>query len=288
MCSLFAATYPEMTLALVMIGTYAKRIRDDDYPWGPTIEQREAFLELMRREWGGPVGIDDRAPSRATDLGFRDWWAACLRVGASPSAAVALTKMSSQIDTRAILPTIRVQSLVIHRRGCAPRGCRARRRRGRKDLAGWHSRDTGRDPLAEDIVCTSLRGPSLRSGRQVACVALEVARGPIGTQRISVSTSPHVRREPANPLVDRRDVRRVRDAKKALAPLAKGDSRDHEHVGFRGCLLCQLQRIVRRDREERIERAVGWLELERELATQRVEKRPALGAELRAHAVEPA
>ena len=38
MCSLFAATYPEKTLALVMIGTYAKRIRDAEYPWGPTAE----------------------------------------------------------------------------------------------------------------------------------------------------------------------------------------------------------------------------------------------------------
>ena len=41
MCSLFAATYPEKTLALVMIGTYAKRIRDAEYPWGPTAEERE-------------------------------------------------------------------------------------------------------------------------------------------------------------------------------------------------------------------------------------------------------
>ena len=29
MCSLFAATYPERTSALVMIGTYAKRIWDE-------------------------------------------------------------------------------------------------------------------------------------------------------------------------------------------------------------------------------------------------------------------
>ncbi|MCM2315561.1 MAG: alpha/beta fold hydrolase [Thermoanaerobaculia bacterium] len=117
MCSLFAATYPEKTSALVMIGTYAKRIRDDDYPWGPTQEQREAFFDLMQREWGGPVGVAERAPSRAGDPEFRDWWAAYLRMGASPSAAVALTKMNAQIDIRAVLPTIRVPSLVIHRRG---------------------------------------------------------------------------------------------------------------------------------------------------------------------------
>src|SRR5262245_45474325 len=39
MCSLFAATYPERTIALTMIGTYAKRIWSEDYPWAPTQEQ---------------------------------------------------------------------------------------------------------------------------------------------------------------------------------------------------------------------------------------------------------
>ena len=115
MCSLFAATYPEKTLALVMIGTYAKRIRDAEYPWGPTPEQREQFFEVMREQWGGPVGIDERAPSVASDPEFRDWWATYLRMGASPGAAVALTQMNAEIDVRNVLPSIRVPSLVIHR-----------------------------------------------------------------------------------------------------------------------------------------------------------------------------
>jgi pimeloyl-ACP methyl ester carboxylesterase/DNA-binding winged helix-turn-helix (wHTH) protein len=115
MCSLFAATYPEKTLALVMIGTYAKRIRDAEYPWGPTAEEREHFFEVMRRQWGGPVGIDERAPSFANDPKFRDWWATYLRMGASPGAAVALTQMNAEIDVRNVLPSIRVPSLVIHR-----------------------------------------------------------------------------------------------------------------------------------------------------------------------------
>jgi pimeloyl-ACP methyl ester carboxylesterase/DNA-binding winged helix-turn-helix (wHTH) protein/class 3 adenylate cyclase len=116
MCSLFAATYPEKTLALVMIGTYAKRIRDEEYPWGPTMEQREHFFEVMRDQWGGPVGIDERAPSLANDPQFREWWATYLRMGASPGAAVALTQMNAEIDVRNILASIRVPSLVIHRR----------------------------------------------------------------------------------------------------------------------------------------------------------------------------
>lgn len=117
MCSLFAATYPERTAALVMIGTYAKRIRDHDYPWAPTNEQREAFFELMKRDWGKPVGIEERAPSMADNEEFRDWWATYLRMGASPGAAVALTKMNAQIDVRDVLPSVRVPTLVIHRSG---------------------------------------------------------------------------------------------------------------------------------------------------------------------------
>ncbi len=117
MCSLFAATYPEKTSALVMIGTYAKRIREEDYPWGVSLADREKFFELMRTDWGKPVGIEERAPSLAADEDFRNWWATYLRMGASPGAAVALTKMNAEIDVRNVLPTIRVPSLVIHRNG---------------------------------------------------------------------------------------------------------------------------------------------------------------------------
>lgn len=117
MCSLFAATYPERTVALVMIGTYAKRILDDDYPWGVSTADREAFFELMRHDWGKPVGIEERAPSLADDADFRDWWATYLRMGASPGAAVALTKMNAEIDVRNVLPSVRVPTLVIHRKG---------------------------------------------------------------------------------------------------------------------------------------------------------------------------
>ena len=117
MCSLFAATYPERTEALIMIGTYARRIRTRDYPWGPTPEQREVFCREILEHWGGPVGIEERAPSKAGDAEFRDWWSSYLRMGASPAAAVALTRMNAQIDIRHILPTVRVPTLVLHRTG---------------------------------------------------------------------------------------------------------------------------------------------------------------------------
>lgn len=117
MSALFAATYPDKVLALLMFGTYARRMRDADYPWGPSEEERNRFLEQIRTQWGGPVGIEERAPSLAQDPHFREWWAAYLRMGASPGAAEALTRMNAAIDVRSVLPTIRVPTLVLHRSG---------------------------------------------------------------------------------------------------------------------------------------------------------------------------
>jgi pimeloyl-ACP methyl ester carboxylesterase len=117
LCTLFAATYPERTEALIMIGSYARRLVDHDYPWGKTMAAHEAFCDTLLREWGGPVGLDERAPSQIDNPAFRDWWATYLRMGASPGAAVALTRMNAQIDVRGVLPAIRVPTLVVHRTG---------------------------------------------------------------------------------------------------------------------------------------------------------------------------
>jgi pimeloyl-ACP methyl ester carboxylesterase/DNA-binding winged helix-turn-helix (wHTH) protein len=115
LCSLYATTYPERTLALVMIGTYAKRRWAPDYPWAPTPEQREHFFDEIRRNWGGPVGIETRAPSKMHDPAFREWWSTYLRMGASPGAALKLTQMNADIDVRHLLPAIRVPTLIVHR-----------------------------------------------------------------------------------------------------------------------------------------------------------------------------
>jgi pimeloyl-ACP methyl ester carboxylesterase len=115
LCSLFATTYPDRTLALVMIGTYAKRLWAADYPWAPTRAEREHFFDEIRHHWGGPVGIEARAPSRADDPAFREWWATYLRMGASPGAALTLTRMNAEIDIRHVLPAVRVPTLVLHR-----------------------------------------------------------------------------------------------------------------------------------------------------------------------------
>ena len=117
MCLLFAATYPERTIALITFGVFARRIWDPEYPWAPTPEQRQKFYDAIEQEWGGPIGIEDIAPSRADDRGFRDWWASYQRRSVSPRAALALARMNTSIDVRHVLPTIRVPTLVLHRVG---------------------------------------------------------------------------------------------------------------------------------------------------------------------------
>ena len=118
MAALFAATYPERTAALVMIGSYAKRIRDASYPWGPTEAQREEFLEEIARAMGRA-----RGPGGAGPLHGRQSRVPPLVGGVPaepppvPAAAVALTRMNSEADIRSILPAIRVPTLVAHRTG---------------------------------------------------------------------------------------------------------------------------------------------------------------------------
>lgn len=117
MSAVFAATYPDRAAGLVMIATYARRLRTPDYPWAPTAEQRQMLFDEIRHEWGGPVGLAQRAPSVANDPAFREWWSAYLRMGASPGAALALTAMNTETDIRDVLPVVRVPTLVLHRMG---------------------------------------------------------------------------------------------------------------------------------------------------------------------------
>jgi pimeloyl-ACP methyl ester carboxylesterase len=115
MSALFAATYPERTVALVMYGTYARRIRDTDYPWAPTGEEAAAVLAAYQQNWGTPFRLEVFAPSVANDERWRQWWARHQRLAASPGAGVALARMNIEIDIREILPSISVPTLVLHR-----------------------------------------------------------------------------------------------------------------------------------------------------------------------------
>jgi hypothetical protein len=117
MCALFAATYPLRTSTLMMQGSYARRTRAPDYPWGPTREALEEWMAACQRDWGGPVGLDQRWPTAAHDERVRQWWARLLRMGASPGANRALQQMNAEMDVRHVLPAIRVPTLILHSSG---------------------------------------------------------------------------------------------------------------------------------------------------------------------------
>ena len=119
MCALFAATYPERTLALVLYGSYAKGSTAPDYPRGvfsPVPEEREQFFERVARDWGKNTNVS-LAPSLDADRRHQEWWSTNQRLGASPGAAVALMRMNAEVDWRHVIPSIRVPTLIVHRTG---------------------------------------------------------------------------------------------------------------------------------------------------------------------------
>jgi pimeloyl-ACP methyl ester carboxylesterase len=117
MSLLFAATYPARTTALVIYGSYARRLWAPDHPYGRTQTEWDEIIRRLEREWGGPVALDMWAPSMVDDEGFKEGWAAFLRLAASPGAAAQVMRMNGEIDVRHVLPVVRVPTLILHRTG---------------------------------------------------------------------------------------------------------------------------------------------------------------------------
>jgi pimeloyl-ACP methyl ester carboxylesterase len=115
MSVLFAATYPQRTRALVTFGIFARRRRTSDYPWAPDDLDREATIREIEQEWVTADLVRPLAPSRSDDPTFLNQVARYFRRSASPGAAVALLRMNTEIDVRAVLPAIKVPTLVLHR-----------------------------------------------------------------------------------------------------------------------------------------------------------------------------
>ncbi len=114
--ALFAATYPKRTISLITFGIFAKRIYSKNYPWAPTHEERQVVYDMIENSWGsGEMNLESLAPSKTNDKVFMDWLANYLRSGASPSAALVLTKMNTEVDIVDILGSIKVPTLIMQR-----------------------------------------------------------------------------------------------------------------------------------------------------------------------------
>jgi len=134
---LLAAQYPERVAALILYGSYAKGLQDDDYPCMPSRETHDRWLNHLVDHWGGPASLELFAPSYVQDQNFRDGWARYLRASATPGSVRGILEVARDLDVRAILPDIRCPTLVLHRTGDRLVNWRAGR-----DMAGAISNST--------------------------------------------------------------------------------------------------------------------------------------------------
>ena len=112
MACLFAASHPDRTRALVLWGVQARWRRAPDYPWGYTEEEAAREIERNLNDWPNR--------ERALELAGGDprqaeWLERYWRCAASPSAAAEIERIGADLDIRAVLPAIRVPTLVVHR-----------------------------------------------------------------------------------------------------------------------------------------------------------------------------
>ncbi|MGZ8610614.1 MAG: adenylate/guanylate cyclase domain-containing protein [Actinomycetota bacterium] len=126
MAMLFAATYPERTIALTVFGTSACWNNAPDYPFSVPGEDEDpdvvAFRERRERLWGtkelaSEFLVGSFAPDLADDEPTLAWLADYMRNAASPGAVNALAAMNRAIDVRSALPAIHVPTLVLARDG---------------------------------------------------------------------------------------------------------------------------------------------------------------------------
>jgi pimeloyl-ACP methyl ester carboxylesterase len=117
---LFAATHPDRVTALVLHGAMGRTTEAPDYPWASPAEAlRESTAEFIAPYWGQQAEgmVELFAPSFAHDPEAVEFTARMERSAASPAMVQQIFEMFLGIDVRAVLPTIHVPTLVLHRRG---------------------------------------------------------------------------------------------------------------------------------------------------------------------------
>jgi class 3 adenylate cyclase len=115
MASLFAATHPERTRALILYEGMARLTSAPGYEWPLSREEREGFTETLRANWGSGDMVLTLAYQPNERL--REWAGRLERLAASPGTAVAFHRMQNEIDVRPVLPLIQAPTLVMCRPG---------------------------------------------------------------------------------------------------------------------------------------------------------------------------
>lgn len=116
LCLLFAATYPDLTAAVVTINGFARLRRAEDYPWGYPPEAEAAVLGFMEENWGTGRVLGSFNPGMAEGPHALDWLARLERASNGPRRAVLRQQWIFNIDVRDVLSSIVAPTLVIHNR----------------------------------------------------------------------------------------------------------------------------------------------------------------------------
>jgi class 3 adenylate cyclase len=125
---LLAATYPEQVSAVVTFASHPATLRDQDYPWGATPEEREGLLAAMQAGTLDPAGIlAEVAPGEATDASTVGWWRMLFWSGASPAESYDQISAMGPVDIRRLLSSVQAPVLVLHRIGDRAADVRASR-----------------------------------------------------------------------------------------------------------------------------------------------------------------
>ena len=114
----FAHRHSGSLAGLVLVNTFARLIASEDYPGGISREQfNMAVMQSTDPASDRDAGLvlRNHAPSVSSDRDFRRWWDRAGRRGASPATAAAVWRVRYGADVRALLPTIAVPTLVVHR-----------------------------------------------------------------------------------------------------------------------------------------------------------------------------
>ena len=105
--TLFAASHPSRTTALVGLEVYADPRSEDT---GTTPEE---FFDAAVAMWGTGEFEHVLNPDMPWNEEIRATWARWERLAASPGAIALMMPMVSELDIRALLPTVRVPTLVV-------------------------------------------------------------------------------------------------------------------------------------------------------------------------------
>ena len=119
LATLFAASHPERTSALVLHGSFPSGSWEPDAPWGYTTEYFAERLDMIDRAWGTEEYVRWEFPT-FTDERLIRWMASYLRRSASPGAVIAWDRMDYETDVRDVLGAIHVPTLILHREEDAP------------------------------------------------------------------------------------------------------------------------------------------------------------------------